>query len=228
MGAVLLLAGLREPPRAPAQARPPLQDVREGLVFVFAHPLLRPIFLTQVLFNSAFFMLQAVYVPYAVHGLGLSASAVGTTLATYGVGMVAGVLLAPRVLRALPFGTVIAVGPIGGLAAALVMVLTIWLPSVWLAAASFFLMGAGPVLWVITTTTLRQTVTPHHLLGRVLAISLLAAGSRPVGAALGAVVGGAYGAEACLVVACMGFIVQAVVILASPVPRLARQPDMRA
>ena len=224
--AVLLLAGLREPPRPKLPPRHPLHDLKEGAAFVFGHALLRPIFATQLLFNIAFFVLQAVYVPYAVHRLGFSASAVGGTLATYGIGMVAGALLAGRISRALPFGTVIAIGPLAGLTAALLMVLTIWLPSALLAGASFFLMGAGPILWVISTTTLRQTVTPPALLGRVSAIYLAAYGARPLGAAIGAGVGAAWGAETCLVVAALGFLAQAAVILASPVPHLVRQPQM--
>jgi hypothetical protein len=51
-------------------------------------------------------------------------------------------------------------------------------------------------------------------------------GSRPVGAAIGALVGAAYGAETCIVVAALGFLVQAGLILTSPIPRLARQPDV--
>src|SRR6267142_5859575 len=103
--AVVLLAGLREP------ARRVLHDLYLGAAFVFGHPLLRPVFLTQLVFNTAFFMLQAVFVPYAVHRLGLAAFGVGMTLATYGVGMIVGALLAPRVMRTLPFGLVIALGP---------------------------------------------------------------------------------------------------------------------
>lgn len=222
--AVVLLAGLREPGRPALPPRHPLHDIREGAGFVFRHELLLPVFLTQLVFNTAFFVLQAVYVPYAVHRLGLSAAGVGATLATYGIGMVAGALLADRITRLLPFGTVIAIGPVAGLIAALVMVLTIWLPSVLLAGLSFFLLGVGPVLWVISTATLRQMVAPHAVLGRVSAIFILATGARSVGAAIGALVGGLYGAEACLVVAAIGFLIQALVILASPVPRLARLP----
>jgi len=224
--AVLLLAGLREPARPKLPARHLLHDLKEGAAFVFGNALLLPLFATQLLFNIAFFVLQAVYVPYAVHRLGFSASAVGGTLATYGLGMVAGALLAGRISRTLPLGTVIAIGPLAGLTAALLMVLTIWLPSALLAGASFFLMGAGPILWVISTTTLRQTVTPPALLGRVSAIYLAAYGARPIGAAIGALVGAAWGAETCLVVAALGFLAQALVILASPVPHLARQPQM--
>ena len=223
---MFLLAGLREPARPARPPHRPLSEIREGAGFVFGHRLLRPVYVTQVVFNTAFFILQAVYVPYAVQHLGLSAAAVGATLATYGLGMVVGALLAPRILRALPFGVAIALGPVAGLAAAVVMVLTIWTPSVLLAGLSFFMIGAGPIVWVISTATLRQTVTPRVLLGRVSAINITAYGARPVGALIGAVVGGLYGAPTCLVVAALGFLVQAVVIMASPVLRLARQPEM--
>jgi predicted MFS family arabinose efflux permease len=225
IAAVFLLAGLREPARPVLPPRHPLHDLREGAAFVLRHPLLLPIFSTQIVFNTAYLILMAVYVPYAVHRLGLSAAAIGATLAVYGIGMVAGALLAARVMRVLPFGTVIAIGPLAGLAASLTMVLTIWLPSGVLAGLSFFLMGSGPILWVISTTTLRQLVTPPALLGRVSAINATAWGARPLGAAIGALVGGLYGAEACLVLAASGFVVQALIILLSPLPSLARQPD---
>ena len=224
IAAVVLLSGVREPVRPPVASRRVLHDVCDGATFVFGHPLLRPIFLTQLVFNTAAFVLQAVYVPYAVHRLGLSALGVGLTLATYGVGMVVGALLAPRIMRVVPFGLVIVLGPIAGLAAGLVMVLTLWVGTGWLAAFSFFLLGAGPIVWVISTATLRQTVTPAELLGRASALSMTATGARPIGAALGALLGASYGVETCLVVAAVGFFVQAVLIVASPVPALARQP----
>ena len=224
VAAVVLLSGVREPARPPVASRRVLHDVCDGATFVFGHPLLRPIFLTQLVFNTAAFVLQAVYVPYAVHRLGLSALGVGLTLATYGVGMVVGALLAPRIMRVVPFGLVIVLGPIAGLAAGLVMVLTLWVGTGWLAAFSFFLLGAGPIVWVISTATLRQTVTPAELLGRASALSMTATGARPIGAALGALLGASYGVETCLVVAAVGFFVQAVLIVASPVPALARHP----
>jgi predicted MFS family arabinose efflux permease len=224
--AVLLLAGLEEPPRPALARRRPAEDLREGVRFVLHHPMLRPIFATQLVFNTAFFVLLAAFVPYAIHSLDLSASAVGIVLGSYGVGMVVGALLAGRILRGLPFGTVVALGPIAGLTAACVMVLTIWVPSPLLAGLSFFLLGVGPILWVISTTTLRQTVTPPDLLGRVSAITILAYGARPIGAGIGALVGGHFGAELCLAVAALGFLAQAVMILMSPVVRLAQLPEI--
>ena len=176
--------------------------------------------------TRASFLLLAVFVPYAVRRLGLSASGVGATLAMYGVGMVAGALAATRVMRRLPFGIVIGLGPVTGFVAAGVMALTTLIPAAPLAGLSFFLLGAGPILWVISTTTLRQSVTPPRLLGRVSAINIMSYGARPLGSALGAVVGGIFGAEVCLYLAVAIFGAQALVILMSPAVSLARQPEM--
>jgi len=224
--AVVLLSGIYEPPRKPVARRHPLQDIKEGAVFVLHHPLLRPVFITQFIFNTASFLLLAVFVPYAVRHLGLTATGVGTTLAMYGVGMVVGALSATRVMRRFAFGTVIGLGPVTGFVGAAVMALTTIVPTPLLAGLSFFLLGVGPILWVISTTTLRQSVTPPPLLGRVSAINIMSYGARPVGSALGALVGGFYGAEACLYLAVAIFGAQALVILMSPAVSLARQPEM--
>jgi predicted MFS family arabinose efflux permease len=224
--AVVLLSGIYEPARAPAPRRRPMQDIKEGAGFVLHHALLRPVFITQFIFNTGSFLIFAVFVPYAVRHLGLSATGVGTTLAMYGVGMVVGALSATRVMRRLPFGTVIALGPVAGFVAAAVLALTTIIPSAPLAGLGFFLLGVGPILWVISTTTLRQSVTPPRLLGRVSAINIMSYGARPVGAALGALVGGFYGAETCLYLAVAIFGAQALVILLSPAVALARQPEM--
>ncbi|HEY7611052.1 MAG TPA: MFS transporter [Alphaproteobacteria bacterium] len=222
--AALLLARIQEPARTAAARRHPLQDIREGAAFVFQHSLLRPVFVTQFVFNVAFFLILAIYVPHAVHNLNLPAFAVGATLAMFGAGMVAGALLAPPIMRSLAFGTVVAIGPVAGFAAAVLMALTIWLPSPLLAGFAFFILGAGPILWVISTTTLRQIVNPQHLLGRVSAINIMAYGARPIGAGVGALLGGLYGVEICLIAAVVGFLVQALVIAVSPAVRLQRQP----
>ena len=106
------------------------------------------------------------------------------------------------------------------------MALTTWIATPLLAGLGFFLLGVGPILWVISTTTLRQSVTPPSLLGRVSAINIMSYGARPLGSALGAIVGGLYGAEACLYLAAAIFAAQALVILLSPAVSLTRQPDM--
>ena len=223
--AVALLSGLGEPARAPTAPRHPMLDLQDGARMVWSHPLLRPILLTAVAWNLSWFVLQAAYVPYAVRALGLSASGVGFTLAIYGVGMVLGALLAPRVVAAMPFGRAIQLGPAASVLSAAVMVATLALPSGWLAGLSFFLFGAGPVIWTITSMTLRQTVTPGAMLGRVSALFLTVnMGARPLGAALGGFVGARWGESACLWLALFGFCVQLWIILRSRVSQLQQLP----
>uniref|UniRef100_UPI001F13E016 MFS transporter n=1 Tax=Alcaligenes xylosoxydans xylosoxydans TaxID=85698 RepID=UPI001F13E016 len=221
-----LLAGL--PPQAPRSAarRHLWHELRDGAAFVTGHPLLRPVLVTAVFFNLAWFVLQAVYVVYAVERLGLGAAGVGITLGVYGAGMLAGALAAPWLAGRLSFGALIAAGPLCALAASLILLSTLALPSGLWAAAGFFLFGAGPILWTIATTTLRQAITPNALLGRVSAVILTATfGARPVGALIGAALASRLGLEACLWVSSAGFAAQFVVLAASPVPRLRSQPE---
>lgn len=223
--AVGLLWRLVEPQRAAAPARHPLLEIKDGGQFVWGQPFLRPMLLTGVAWNISWFVLQAAYVPYAVRVLGLGAQAIGITLGAYGAGMVVGALLASRVVAAIPFGRAVQLGPAVSVLAAAVMAATLFVPSGVLAATAFFLFGAGPMVWTITSTTLRQSVTPHAMLGRVSSVFLAAnTGARPIGAALGGLVGAAWGEPACLWLALAGFVMQAWVILASSLNGLRQLP----
>ena len=225
VSAVGLLLRLTEAPRAPAPPRHPLLEVRDGARFVWQNDMLRPMAVTGAVFNISWFVLQAGYVPYAVRVLGLGAQAVGLTLAMYGAGMVVGALLTPRVVARLRFGRAIQVGPAVAVVAAGVMAATLVVPMASLAALSFFLFGAGPMVWVITSTTLRQSVVPSTMLGRVSAVFLtINTGARPIGAALGGAVGAAWGEPACLLLALAGFALQAAIIFASRIASLHRLP----
>lgn len=225
--AVVLLSGLNEPPRQIVK-RHIVHDILEGAAFVFRSPLLAPVFVCQVLYNTSYFLTLAIFVPYAVHTLGLTAAGIGVTIGMTGAGMFTGALLAPRIMSRIRFGTVIAIGPIGGAIAAILLAMTAFWSSAILAGFSFFVLGSCSILWVISTTTLRQTIVPLHMLGRVSSIHIMAFSARPVGAAIGALIGGLYGAKVCLFVAAAGFVAQAVLMLMSPTVRLRAQPTMVA
>ncbi|MBP9931257.1 MAG: MFS transporter [Rhodoferax sp.] len=224
--AITLLLRLREPARPPAAPRHALLELRDGALLVWRHPLLRPVFTTSVAWNMSWFILQAAYVPYAMRLLGLDARGVGFTLAAYGAGMIVGALVARRIMGAISFGHTIVLGPSVSVLAQFTMVSTLLLPSGLLAGLAFFLFGAGPILWTISSTTLRQTVTPHAMLSRVSAIFVTGGwGVRPLGAALGGLVGATWGEPACLVLAMAGFVLQAWLVWASPLRRLQVLPE---
>jgi len=223
--AVLLLLRLPAVPRRNGPMRQPFDELREGAQLVWRHPLLRPVMWTAVVWNLAWLVLQAAYVPHAMRALGLSASGVGLTLGCYGAGMLVGAALATRVMRALPFGAAVLLGPWLSVLAGGVMAATLVWPHAWLAALSFVLFGAGPLVWTVSTTTLRQTLVPTRVLGQVSAIFLTVnAGARPLGGALGALIGSVWGEAACLVLAAAGFAVQALLISGSAVRVLPGLP----
>src|SRR5258705_1619861 len=73
VSAVVALSGIYEPAREPAPRRHPLQEIKEGAGFVLHHPLLRPVFITQFIFNTASFLLLAGVGPDSVRQSRLSA-----------------------------------------------------------------------------------------------------------------------------------------------------------
>ena len=220
-------------PEASTLRRSPLAELREGARFVWRNRWLRPILLTAVVWNLSWMVLQAAYVPHAMQHLGLGARGVGFTLSLYGLGMVLGALAASRLMSGLPLGWAIALGPLVSVFAAAAMAATLVWPSAALAALSFFLFGAGPIVWTVSSTTVRQTLTPVAILGRVSSIFLTAnAGARPLGAALGVaaavIVGAQHAIAACLLLAAAGFVLQALVIMRSPVRALQVLPRQAA
>ena len=227
LAAVLTLVGIAEPRTVASSLRNPVADMKEGVRFLVSHPLLRPVALTAVVFNIAWYCLQSVYVAYAISSLGHTSGQVGIVLASYGVGMLVGASAAPLVRNNASFGRMIVIGPIAGLIASLVMVATLWLPVIILPVTTFFLLGAGPILWTISTTTLRQAVTPDLMLGRVSAVLTTAtAGARPLGAGIGALLATIGGAEWCIIAAALGFVIQATIILTSETAAIVEQPSL--
>ncbi|MGI4858505.1 MAG: hypothetical protein ACRYHA_16640 [Janthinobacterium lividum] len=120
-------------------------------------------------------------------------------------------------------------GPIFALVASFCMLVTIWQPSRLLVGISFILFGAGPMLWTITTSALRQAVTPNEMLGRVSAVVMTAtAGARPVGALIGAVIASKFDMDACLAASTVGFFVPFLIVMTSPVRALKSLPAATA
>lgn len=134
--AALYLAGIPKDTVTPRPLGNPLKDLKEGAAFVARHQFLLPILFTAIFFNTAWVVLMAVYVAYAVQNIGMSATQVGIALGIDGIGMIIGATIAPILGRNFSIGTMIALGPLGGFCGAFFMLLTLWYPSFWLVCAS--------------------------------------------------------------------------------------------
>lgn len=218
--------GLPDRGAAPvAASRPPIRaQLAEGARFVLRQPLLRGIFGCALAWNFAFFALLAALVPFALGPLGLDPARLGLAQAGYGAGMIAGAASAAWVQRRFGPNAVLVAGP--GLSVATPLLL-LGAPAGSLLApfAALFLVGFGPMMWLICQTGIRQIVTPPAMLGRVGAVLQVAIyGVRPIGALAGGALAAAHGPAAGLWLAGAGFAASVLVVLVSELVRLRRLP----
>jgi MFS family permease len=186
----LSLIRLRATGSAPARGRP-LAELVAGARFLWRTPVLRA--LTVLLSVYLFFSLGLtdVFIYYVKHTLGRGNAAVGAVLGVAALGTVAGALVVAPVRRRLGFGaTWIAPLAIGGLAVAGAG-LTRYLPAVAALAAVYLCCES---IGGTASMSLRQQITPDHLLGRVTsAFWTIHFSLGPVGAAVLMWAAGRYG-----------------------------------
>jgi predicted MFS family arabinose efflux permease len=194
-GAIALVASAALPRDAAAASSPPvLAAVRDGARFVIAHPALRAIALCAIFWNIAFFALIGLFAPLATKHLAFDAQAIGRVWSVYGAGLIAGALFASIITARVSLGVLLLFGPAVSVAAGLIIATASRATPEPLIDFAFFLIGFGPMLWLVTQTSLRQSVTPPELMGRVGAtIQVAIYGVRPLGALIAGWVGARWG-----------------------------------
>ena len=231
LGAALALACILALPKAPAPVsadqRPSVAAaIQTGARFVVHHELLRGISLCAIFWNFAFFALLAVWAPFALQSLHLDPAGMGLAQSAYGAGLILGALVAPVSSRRLPPFATLIFGPAVSVIAAAMFLLAPSADGFAFAAIGHFLVGFGPMLWLICQTTVRQLVTPAALLGRVNAtVQTAIYGVRPLGALAGGIVAAHAGLDAALLLIAASFVLSTLVILLSPLARLRALPQ---
>ena len=226
----LLVRGIRRPeprPVPPAATATLAGQIRDGLRALVGHPLLRPIVVSSVLATTCLNAGVALYVLYATRELGLGPATIGLVFALGGVCAIPGALLAPWAGRVFGVGPVIIGGwTLAALAGLLVPLATG--PTVAVVATLALaraLEGATGTVANIHQWTLRQTVTPDALQGRVTASHrFVVYGAGAVGALLGGVLGSAVGVRTALAVFAIGAVVAPLSAVFSPLRGLREQP----
>ena len=224
----LCTALIRAPEPDPAPTRAPrgvLPEAWEGLRAVHTHGLLRP--LAQAIALHFFFatMVYSLFVLYAVRELRVAPAPLGLVMAALGPGFLLGALAAPRAARRWGAGPVMVWSPVLTLAGMCLVPAASGRAAALMLAAGHFLMACGIQLHGVNMVSLRQTVTPHRLQGRVNAsfryVNLVAGGA-------GALVGGAIaeraGLRVALAVGALGLLLPFLRLLLSPVRGLREMP----
>jgi MFS family permease len=230
--AALLLAGLLaaragpDAPAAPTEREPFLVALRGGLRWLREHRLLRTLALLLAVMNGTASMALATYALYAVGEgsiLGLGAIGFSLLLTAGSAGSLIATLVADRMVLAYGRGPVLWTTLIAAVAVPVAIGLT---SSVAVVAIAFVTFGFTGVVWNVVTVSLRQTIIPTQLLGRVNSVyRFLGWGAMPVGAAIGGLVAGGFGLRAPWLLAaavCLIALVPAVPVVRSSVIEAAR------
>jgi len=198
------------------------REITDGVGAAMREPRVAPLlFLTgsNALFGAFF---AALYVLFALKTLGLTPAMLGVTIAAGGVGGIAGAIVAPRLARLLGAGPAIMLAAAGAALFTLLIPLAPPRPypgMAFLGAAQVF-GDALAVAAAILAASLRQTLLPQAVLGRVAAtFQAVGGGMAVVGALAGGVLGGLFGPRAALFIGAAGLLIGPLVVALSPLRR---------
>ena len=215
-------------PEPHGERRPPIgSSIRDGFRFTFSNPYLRAIAGEAATFNLFEQTILTVFVVYAIRRLHFSPGLLGLVLSLGGGGALLGALIAGRIDRRFGLGRTI----VGSMVIACLTPLLIAAPTGRGAAtlialgAIFFVWGCAVAVSNVLVVTLRQTVTPSSMLGRMNAsYRFFTYGAIPLGALLGGGLASVIGLRATLFAGACGLVLALFWILLSPVARLAALP----
>jgi MFS family permease len=187
----LFLAFVRAPEAPPAprmEQRSIGKEIGAGLHVVMRNPLLRAIAGAAAMWNLGGNAAQAVMILYITRRLGLGAGIIGLIFAVGSVGFLCGALIAGRVARRIGLGPAI-IGSMAACSFAALLIPIAQRPATFaipLVIASQFISGCCWPIFNINQVSLRQAITPDHLLGRMNAtMRVLTWGTMPIGSVIG-------------------------------------------
>jgi MFS family permease len=215
-----------ESPATGAQRQHIALEIREGLSVVAGDVRLRNTALAAATLSFFGSFYGALYGIYAIRVLGMGPALLGIVVGVGGVGALVGSLVADRVVRRLGLGrTFVGMLLLMGLSGLLTPLANgpLWQATTFMSLSQ--LGDAFRTVYFINDVSLRQTITPDRLLGRVNASTqLLVAGVGPLGAVLGGVLGDQIGVRNTLFVAALGPFLACLWLLFSPVRALRQLP----
>ncbi len=158
-------------------------EIKEGVTWLWRHPLLRPMAIILGFLNALASVVFATLVLFAQEILGVTAFVFAILGVAGAIGGVLGSLLAPRISKKIGSGTSLYLTFV----AAIVTTAVIGFSSNWIIVfVNFAIFSFFGVLWNVITVSLRQTIIPDHLLGRVNSVyRFFAWGMMPIGLAMG-------------------------------------------
>lgn len=218
-------------PRRSRNAKNPtrlMQEVREGFQELLGSRIVRPLTTSAAVLNLGGWIFLSVYVLYMTDDLELSSTGVGLVFACGGAGALAGSMLAAPLARWIGVGRTILAGAIIFGCGNMLVPLAIVVPdhALPLVIASETIAWLSLQVFNINRFSLRQALTPDHLLGRVSSSTMtIIGGVQMVGSLLGGIIGQVFSVHVALVIGTIGMFMAAWWVWDSPVPGIREMPE---
>jgi MFS family permease len=195
-------------------------EIGEGLRFVYAHPILRPLAESTALYFLFRQIVLALFTLYAIRVLNLEPFLLGVIFSGLGFGFLVGALTVRRITNHFGIGrTMIFANLLNVLSLALIPFAggaTVFVVT--LLVISHFLHAFGVQINGINLVSLRQSITPNHLQGRMTAsFRFVNMGMVMLGAIIAGGLGEWLGLRATLVVGVVGMLLPFLRLVFSPV-----------
>lgn len=217
-----------EPPLAAGMRRRGWIDgVIIGARTAWAEPRVRVLLVMTALGGLFGGFFGALYIAFVLRGLGLGPVLLGLGIATGGLGALAGSFLAQPMARRFGVGPAICLSGALSALGTMIVLLAPSTPVGGMAAlvVSQFLGDAFGVVPLVLASSLRQTLLPLNVLGRVGATFRAAGGATAVvGALAGGALGQALGLRQTLLIAIAGLLIGPLIGALSPLRRVRAMP----
>lgn len=206
--------------------KPIISEIREGLSIVFSNRTLRGIAgctATGNLFGS---MAYAIMMLFMVDTLSLSPSWIGLVFAVGAVGGVVGALTSSRVVASLGLGRAIVVSAALSGLPVILMILAYPENAIFVLMPLQFAGGYLMVLYNVNQVSLRQSITPDELQGKMNAtMRFLVWGVFPAGGLMGGILGEILGLRATILISGVGVLLSVLWVFLSPVMTVRTLPN---
>ena len=196
-------------PRALGKDATVWKDAKEGLRLIWNNPVLRSLAWGLAIWQFLKHMYFAIVILFAVRDLALSPGKIGAIWMMGGVGFLIASFWVQHANRRFGVGQVM-LGGLFSTGIAWLMIACVAAGS-WAAlhlGAAIFVLDLGAMLFFINYLTLRQSVTPDHLLGRVTSTMIfLSIAGAPLGSLAGGAMAELFGLRTTIAVAGFGTLV---------------------
>jgi len=217
-----------EPASRGDDSRDLFAEIRDGLSVTFGQPVLRAFACGAAMYNALFQAMEAVLLLYVTRTLGMGAATIGLLFAIGAIGSLIGALIAGRLADRFGLGgTIVGATLLGCWVPILIPLAGGSVEFVFLTiGVALFLGNLGVTIQNIHVVSLRQTITPDRLLGRMNAsYRTLVWGAIPLGAIIGGILGEVIGLRATLAVAAILLTVVPMWVIRSPIPTMRVLPS---